>query len=309
MKVQYYAKAKDWILGSWIEICKKVHKNKRRGVTFIDLYAGDGVCECTLPSNDVEKWPGSALRAAMAGCSGEADISVIVNEKNDTVFRSLESRLSEYGDCVKGLYNEDARNVIDEILDSLDPAGHNFFFLDPYGHGDIDMELIRKVSSFGGKREKYKDDYFTRRPEMLLNLPSKGMARCVGAQEYDSVSRFFGHEDWLPFVIESREKYGEAWSYYLTLQVLEELSEFYPQHERKSCQIPFEVINQQNKTIMYWLLMFTTHPLARGIYSNFIKYAERFRENDVLRKWVEIREIAKAKRDGIKTLDEWYEKT
>ncbi len=305
MKVKYYAKAKDWILRSWIDICKKVHKNKRSGVTFIDLYAGDGVCECDLPSDDVEKWPGSALRAAVAGCSGVAEISVIVNEKNRANFSLLEDRLSEYGDCVKAMYNADARYAIDEILESLDPAGHNFFFLDPFGHSDIDMELVRKVSSFGGKREKYKDDFFFRRPEMLLNFPSKGMARCVGAQEYDSVNRFFGHEDWLPFVIDSKEKYGEAWSYYLTQQVLAELAEFYPQHEKRSCQIPFEIINQQNKTNMYWLLMFTTHPLARSIYSNFIKYAERFLENDVLRKWVEIREIARAKQEGIKTLDEW----
>lgn len=306
MQVNYYAKAKDWILRGWIEICKKVHKGKRSGVTFVDLYAGDGICECELPTGEVEKWPGSAIRAAMAGSSGEAEISVIVNEKDKKIFKSLEKSLQEYESCVKSKFNGDARDVIDEILGCLDPAGHNFFFVDPFGHSDVNMNLLSKIARFGEKRQKYQDVWYTRRPEMLFNFPSSGMARCIGTHAESSIDEFFGHHEWAEFIEKRKNKFGDHAHYSLTLQVLSDMSYYVPGFEaKKREQFPFEVVNQQTKANMYWLLMFASHPLARRIYPSFLGYAHKFFEMDVLGKWVEVREIAKARQKGIKTLDNW----
>jgi len=301
VQVGYHSKAKDWLLNAWLDVCVKVKKGGTyRDTVLVDLYAGDGINETTLPDGSVESWPGSSLRmteAARADPHGRT--KVIVNEADPVKYEALMEHLRPYEDVVLADFHEAAKQALPKILSQLNPHDHNFFFVDPYSHAETDVDMLRSIGSFAEK-DRYRGRLIVRRPEVLYTFMTSGLQQSMAGQAQASIDKFFqGRVDWRAEVEGAAGMGYPAYDGFL-VALLKSLDDIYPASTHSS----FEVKSPRG-TIVYFMVFWATHPLALKIFPQVTQYAYLHRDQDIIRRWVEMDKRVKALGKKGRGIEDW----
>ncbi|TLZ65058.1 MAG: three-Cys-motif partner protein TcmP [Methanobacteriota archaeon] len=298
MEVGIHSRAKDWLLRAWLDVCVKVKaKGTYRDTVLIDLYAGDGENTASLPDGQRETWPGSSVRMAEAAQQDPNQRTrVIVNEKDPGKYSSLLQRIKAHP-AVVTTYNEDARTILPTVLAALNPHDHNFFFIDPFSHSEADVNVLREIGSLS-QTDVYRGVEITRRPEIMYTFMTSGLQQSLAEKAQSSIDRFF---DW---TVDWRAKLSDATTAGLPaydgfLQaLLESMDLWYPAGSHSL----FEVKSPRG-TVVYFMVFWATHPLAQKIFPQVARYALRYRDHDLIRRWVEVEQRVKAVGKKGKTLE------
>lgn len=272
MKVEFHSKIKHWLLDSYLEICMDVQKKRKKPFYYIDLFSGDGKCECDNPK---DKWDGSPLIAASKCKKSQYPIFCIFNDENSDAISLLQRNLQGYKDCNIKIFNNDANKVYPEIVKLVPAKEHSLFFLDPFKHTQLNWSTVEGIS-----KHTFKDFYgvnFVRRPELLVNLMTYTMQ--VDYQQHpEYIDRFFGNNNWKSFVKTCEDNKEPVHRGFLTAYV-KQLEQIYNQRpffiEIK--QVGRSLIKGEGNVI-YYLVFVTSHPRASEIFGSLQKYIQNYKK-------------------------------
>lgn len=114
-----------------------------RGLNYIDLFCGNGVCEVYCEER-VRRYPGSALLAA--GCQKPFSNLFLV-DKDAACIEALRTRITRLGSGSHSRYwTGDANAVISDVCAQIPPKSLSVAFLDPWSLG-VHFETIRELAA------------------------------------------------------------------------------------------------------------------------------------------------------------------
>jgi len=301
MDVSYHSKAKDWLLTAWLGVCTKVQKRPRR-LTLMDLYAGDGLNRCQLPDGSTESWPGSAIRMANAAKSAmHGEVRVILNEMDTERNHALRLALADYAGLVDPPVGKDSIQSIETFASMLVPQDHNFVFLDPFSHSGIRVDTLRTIASVSTP-DQYHGKDFVRRPEIMFTFMTSGMQQSLAEQAIPSLDLFYGGSYWRTHVERARNEGVPVYVGFLGA-LMEAMNDLYPVAQDT---VKVYSVRVPRGPLVYFLVFFATHPLAKNLYDKIRDYAYTHQRADVIRKWTQIEDRTKALGPRGKPIDaEW----
>lgn len=114
------------------------------GMTFVDLFAGAGVCEVRDENDTVRRYPGSSVIAASIAPKSFSRLFLI--DSAATSLHAVEARVrrSDFAGEVRA-WHGDVNGLADEIASALPPRALNIAFIDPYSL-DIHYSTIEKLA-------------------------------------------------------------------------------------------------------------------------------------------------------------------
>lgn len=261
----------------------------------MDLYANDGVSY--WPSGD-ELWEGSAqIVAKWVSRAGERAFCIL-NEKDETLIDKLKENTKKYNKVIKEIFSEDANTICQDILDkyiSLD--AHSIFILDPYKHTELKFSTVESIAKHC-KENQYRGQSFTRRPELIINLPTFTILKSK-TQNQQFITNFFGTDEWIK-AVKKAEKNKTSQPEALMNVYKKQLQRFYP----ADGIVPIEIRTLEYNAPIYYLVFTATHPLAKKIHSTFEDWIRKKR-GEFRKEGFALKLIAEAKRKQIRSLDEW----
>ncbi len=290
MDVNFYAKGKHWCLRGYLSIVRNVLKGKGRSFTYVDLFSGDGICTVQEPIKDT--WDGPPITALKCAKKATFDFKCIFNDLDSDKIKNLNNHISPYRDFVAGVYNEEADSAYRKILTQLNRNELNLFYIDPNKHSDISWEAIRDICEFesigyyNGKR-------FIRRPELLINLMTHSMQRGGVPYDPESIDKCLGTSDWRE---QMKSKHSNTPMHKVFLNTF--LNQLHPYYDKDKNVFVMEVRQLENKSLLYYLIFATTHPLASQIFSNYQDYVKKYQKSDLMSEYL----IMDAKAKGLTSL-------
>lgn len=139
IKVGRWARDKLFYIGRYCEIFNTAMKARWTVRTYIDLFAGPGMC---LVQGTKKELKGSPLLAL----SCEVPFThYFFNDSDGEVIKSLKSRAVSYGSTTIQYFNKDCNLVADELLMKLPSNSLDFCFIDPF-NWEISFDSIRKLT-------------------------------------------------------------------------------------------------------------------------------------------------------------------
>lgn len=285
MDVNFYAKGKHWCLRGYLNIIRNVLKGKNRNFTFIDLFSGDGLC--TVQNPIVDSWEGPPLMALKCANKSEFDFKCIFNDLDPDKIRDLNNRIAPYRNFVIDVYNEEADNVYKKILNEIDVDEPSLFYIDPNKHADISWTTMKDISEFASD-EFYGNTRFTRRPELLINLMTHSMQRGGFPFDPESIDKCLGTSDWRK---QMKSKSSRTPMHRVFLNTF--LNQLHPYYDRNKNLFVMEVRQLEKKSLLYYLIFATTHPLASQIFSSYQKYVQQYQKNDLMSEYLSLGAKAK----------------
>lgn len=278
MDVNFYSKGKHWCLRGYLSIVRNVLKGKGRSFTFIDLFSGDGICTVQEPIKD--SWDGPPITALKCAKKAAFDFKCIFNDLDSDKIRILNDRISPYRDFVIGVYNEEADSVYRKILTQLNRDELNLFYIDPNKHSDISWATIKDICEFESTAY-YEGKRFIRRPELLINLMTHSMQRGGIPYDPESIDKCLGTSSWREQIV---AKSSRTPMHKIFLNTF--LDQLQPYYDRNKNVFVMEVRQLENKSLLYYLIFATTHPLASKIFSSYQKYVKQYQKNDLMSEYL-----------------------
>ena len=145
MMAHIWALEKHERLRKYIDISKGVRKKFIRGsggATYIDLFSGPGKSYVKETGQIIDGSPLVACECAES--SGSQFQEVHLADTNAAYLEAVKTRLSKFSVEVK-TYHGEAANQIDAVLNSLNPYGLHFAFLDPFALSPLSFAIIKKL--------------------------------------------------------------------------------------------------------------------------------------------------------------------
>ena len=285
MDVNFYAKGKHWCLRGYLSIVRNVLKGKGRSFTYIDLFSGDGICTVKKPIHD--SWDGPPITALKCAKNAAFDFKCIFNDLDPDKIKNLNDRIAPYKDFVRGVYNEEADSVYRKILTQLNREDMNLFYIDPNKHSDISWATIKDICEFESTAY-YKGKSFIRRPELLINLMTHSMQRGGVPYDPDSIDKCLGTSSWRE-QIESKSSRTPMHKIFLDTF----LNQLQPYYDKGKNVFVMEVRQLENKSLLYYLIFATTHPLASKIFSSYQEYVKQYQKSDLMNEYLSLDARAK----------------
>jgi len=285
LDVNFYAKGKHWCLRGYLSIVRNVLKGKGRSFTFIDLFSGDGICTVQEPIKD--SWDGPPITALKCAKKAAFDFKCIFNDIDSDKIRILNDRISPYRDFVIEVYNEEADSVYKKILTKLNRDELNLFYIDPNKHSDISWTTIKDICEFEST-DYYNGKRLIRRPELLINLMTHSMQRGGVPYDPESIDKCLGTSSWREQI---KSKSSRTPMHRIFLNTF--LNQLHPYYDRNKNVFVMEVRQLENKSLLYYLIFATTHPLASKIFSNYQEYVKQYQKHDLMSEYLSM--DAKAK--------------
>jgi three-Cys-motif partner protein len=113
-------------------------KTKWAGLTYVDLFAGPGVCVVRRTQEELDGSPLLALRT-------KTPFSTVVCIEEDLEARqALEERVRRRGQTAEILPG-DCNAIIDNVIDKMPKRNLSLVFIDPEGVKDLDITTIKKL--------------------------------------------------------------------------------------------------------------------------------------------------------------------
>lgn len=142
-EVGAWASDKHERLRNYVEASREARRKYEKR-TYIDLYCGPGRSRVR---NTGELIDGSPLAAFNAGERHRAQFTEFVIADTDRAFLdAATARLTNRGAVVRPFHGE-ARTVVDDAIEVLDPYGLHLALLDPFNLGDLPFDVIRKLAA------------------------------------------------------------------------------------------------------------------------------------------------------------------
>lgn len=276
MKVSFHTKEKHRLLGDYLSICSNVHKYKSGAFYFVDLFAGDGICEYEI-GNLKETWEGTPKLAARILTESKINFSCFFNEIDYECFKNLERNLAQYKADNIIITNKDANEYYKEVLTKIPTKNHSLFFIDPYKHSQLSWKTIETIANhsiedtYFDKKRKISIE-FIRKPEIIFNLMTYTMQTSY-KQNPTLIDRYLGTKKWRDKVKINEEK-GLPISEAFLETALEQFRLLYDEE-------PFPIIIKRigTESLLYYLIFVSNHPLANTIFTEYYnKYVKRHHE-------------------------------
>jgi three-Cys-motif partner protein len=115
------------------------------GASYIELFSGPGRSLIEGTSEYIDGSPLVAYRAAHK--SGVRFSEIHLNDLNTEKSQALNARIRAAGGAAT-VHNGPADVIIDRVVESINPAGLHFAFLDPYNLEYLSFDIIKKLSRF-----------------------------------------------------------------------------------------------------------------------------------------------------------------
>jgi three-Cys-motif partner protein len=281
-------------------------KSKNRNLFYIDLYAGDGICECD--EAPLKKWDPPYFRNIEECNKKNIDIKCIFNDLNNMDL--LSKKLHPYKKNIIKTYKENANDVIDNIFKLIPPEEWSIFMLDPCLHKDLSFQTIEKIS----KHEIFDSiSRCVRKPEMIITFMTYSMQQYLKTVGRDDVSEekkeeFFlsidkslGTDIWREKILNKKSVEREDKTHKIFLDIfLKQLGNL------GYDTVYFHICQTQWNSVVYFLIFATSVPTAYSIISKkFEPYINRIKKDVWIKENFNFYKMAKAKEQGIKLLDDF----
>ncbi len=202
MKCKYHTRIKHKFLGDYLSIWLRGVGGKV-SLDYVDLFASDGICELDAELETPLTWEGSALLAVKMSKEYKNRWTCYLNELDPSTYINLKENLKKYEPWDGEIFNQDANEVIDNILMKVNPNYPSLFFLDPQNHSQLPWITIEKIANHVGSKLK---DSQNRRPEMIINLMTTGMQRNLEkSPENISLALGMAEADWKRIITQYHE--------------------------------------------------------------------------------------------------------
>lgn len=280
-----------------------------RPLYYVDLYSGDGLCEC--PEAPKKTWGPPYLTMLAESKKNGLKLKCVFNDKDEDNMNKLKDRLGGYEDFILGTYHRDANEVYVEILDKIPSNEWSIFCLDPFKHDQLDFSTIAGIANHSDYDSRIKG---VRKPELIVTFMVYSILQAYKATKIDSVSKIkrenllnsidqcLGTDSWRKEVsaLEHVES-PDAKMNHIFLKI------FLKQLEGLGYNTVFFRIEQTvHKSIIYYLILASSIPGAYKIISNkFEPYVKQVQKDEWIRQNFGFYKMAKAKEDGFALLDEF----
>ena len=120
------------------------HRQEANGATYIELFCGPGR---SLISGTDDVIDGSAIVAPCAADQAGAPFSrVLLADRDSSFVNAACTRLAAHGISAEG-FRGPATDTVGEIVNTLDPLGLHFAFIDPFNLGHLDFRVLEQLAS------------------------------------------------------------------------------------------------------------------------------------------------------------------
>lgn len=306
MKVRPHTSIKHRTIGYYFKICRDVMK-KGRPLYYVDLYSGDGECECPDAPKPIWEPPYFSM---LKNCKDRGlSLRCVFNDKDKDKMEKLRNRLNEYEDFIIGTYHEDANKIYREILNEIPPTEWSIFSLDPQKHDQLDFSTIEGVANHKAYDPRIRGE---RKPELIITFMVYSILQAYKAAKMDAISekkrkdllsgidRCLGTDSWREEVSIWEDLPVGGMNY-------EFLKIFLKQLEGLGYDtVVFRIEQTVYKNIIYYLILSTSIPGVYNIISEkFEPYVKRLRDDEWVKRNFEFYKRAKAKEEGFALLDEF----
>jgi three-Cys-motif partner protein len=275
LEVQFHSRIKHWLLENYLNICLNVQKRRKKPFYYIDLYSGDGTCECKNPPS---RWEGSPIVAIKNSSESKFGFHCVFNDIDPQNIKELKQRLKPYEnrDNVLKVFNEDANKTHSNILKLIPSREHSLFFIDPTKHTQLNWSTIENISNH--KCRDYYGISFIRRPELMINLMTYTM-QIDYQQNPQYIDNFMGlNSKWREHVTQCIGNNEPIHKGFLSAYV-NQLKNIYKQDPSFiEIQQTGKGIKKGSGNVVYYLLFVTSHPKARDIICDYFRYVNKYKK-------------------------------
>jgi three-Cys-motif partner protein len=140
LAVGRWSKDKLFYIGRYCDIFSGGMKEKWPNRTYIDLFAGPGMCLVQTTKKEIKGSPLLALSCRVPFSH------YFFNDIDPDVIKSLKVRTAAHSSVVIEYFNKDCNVVVDELLQKLPSSSLDFCFIDPF-NWEISFDSIRKLTA------------------------------------------------------------------------------------------------------------------------------------------------------------------
>lgn len=115
----------------------------RGGASYIELFAGPGRSQVEGAGHFIDGSPLVAIKAAQR--SGARFSELHFNDLDADNVGALRQRITNLGAAAQ-IYNDKAETAVDHVIQSLNPTGLHFAFLDPYNLESLPFSIIKRLA-------------------------------------------------------------------------------------------------------------------------------------------------------------------
>ena len=308
MIVKPHTSIKHRTLGYYFKICRDVMV-KGRSLYYVDLYSGDGICEC--PEAPITTWDAPYLKMLQESRARGLKLKCVFNDKEENEMNNLRKRLVGFEDFILGTYHEDANKVYKAILDKVPPNEWSIFSLDPFNHDQLDFSTIKGIAGHSDYDSRIQGE---RKPELIITFMVYSILQAYKAAKIDSISeikkqnllnsidRCLGTDSWRKEVsaLEDMESPDTKMNHVFLKIFLKQLEGL------GYDTVVFRIEQTVHKNIIYYLILATSIPDAYNIISKkFEPYVKQVQKDEWVKQNFNFFKMAKAKEDGFALLDEF----
>jgi three-Cys-motif partner protein len=136
-----WSKDKLRLVGNYMGIFTGSMKRKWNGLTYVDLFAGPGIC---VVEDTGEELHGSPL---LALDTRQPFDKVICVEQDDEARNALEQRIGRHAQgATAEVLPGDSNAIIQQVIDKMPPGLLSLVFIDPEGVSGLDADTMRALS-------------------------------------------------------------------------------------------------------------------------------------------------------------------
>lgn len=299
MDVKLHTRIKHLILGYYYGVWKNIFKSgKPYSLFYVDLYAGDGNCECIQMPDDLVKYfpkdtPKSWLPPYFSLMENARDtnykgLKCIFNDIDESRITSLKSAVSDYSDYLLATDSKDANDYYKTALNLIEKQNRpSLFYLDPTNHKDLRFSTIQGIANF----ENIAGDH--RKPELIINLMVNTMLMTLkrnNEDEFQTITNSLGTDEWVSKLAdyEAKHKTHELFRD-IFLEQLHKLG-YYTTY--------YYVVSTANNSPVYYLIFATYRDDIYKVHENMRSRVEKLMENEWVAKNFEIQQIVSIRKTG-----------
>lgn len=255
----------------YVKICSDHHKKDNyQKFTLVDLYCG----EPRIQFEGNEYIDGSPLIAL------KKKVKCVFNDISESVVENVKKLKNEYPQQIIEVFNLDANENLEVILEKVSSFYHSLFYLDPNNASQLSFETIKKIIDH---EYIYKNTKEVRRPEILLNFPIYSITKNCGFIDKQKQSqceintRFYGNDQWKQAYQRGNNPVERRRNLFTTF-----LENFKPYYLHSYSVL---VDSLKSNTPLYYIVFFSNYSRIDEILPKLIGNIERWKKDDYIRKY------------------------
>ncbi|GAH37046.1 unnamed protein product, partial [marine sediment metagenome] len=197
-------------------------------------------------------------------------VKCVFNDISESVVENVKCLNNKYPQQIIEVFNSDANENIEAILEKVPSYFHSLFYLDPDNPSQLTSETIKKIIAH---KYIYKKTKEIRRPEILINFPIYSITKNCGYIDKQKQSqceinnKFFGNNNWMNAYKKGKNPEERRKNLFLTF-----IESFKPYYEH-SYSVLVESLN--SKTPLYYIVFFSNFSRIDEILPNLVGSIER----------------------------------